>query len=182
MNKRNSQIDVKGSSHQAAQNDYLQKLADQLMVKPHQKSGAFDISGSTAPASEQCELRGGFAHRPNSQMTSICNLDNSLTPVIKFADDAQIIKILKNKQKLVAFREMIIMHIKKNDLSTKIISEDFEKMTNDIILPLNSFKQCLQVIGIHLNPQVSILNLFLIYFKQQLSKFAVKGEIMMKNK
>jgi len=101
--------------------------------------------------------------RPNSQMTSIYSIENSLTPVNKHTDDAQISKILKNKQKLVAFREMVIMHIKKNDLSTKIISDDFEKMTNDIILPLGSFKQCLQVIGITLSPQVSKI-CFLIHF------------------
>ena len=90
-------------------------------------------------------------HRPNSQMTSIYNYDN-MTPVVKFTDDESITKILKNKQKLRALREMVILHIKKNDLSTKIISDDFEKMSNDIILPLNSFKQCLQVVGIHLTP------------------------------
>lgn len=48
------------------------------------------------------------------------------------------------------------MHIKKNDMSTKIISSDFEKMSNDIILPLNSFKQCLQVVGISMSLQVSL--------------------------
>lgn len=35
---------------------------------------------------------------------------------------------------------MVIMHVKKNELSTKLIAEDFEKMSNDIILPLASFK------------------------------------------
>jgi hypothetical protein len=35
---------------------------------------------------------------------------------------------------------MVIMHIKKNDISTKILSDDFEKQSNDIILPLSSFK------------------------------------------
>jgi hypothetical protein len=47
---------------------------------------------------------------------------------------------MKTKQQLDKFREMVIMHIKKNDLSTKIISEDFNNTTNDIILPLASFK------------------------------------------
>ena len=50
---------------------------------------------------------------------------------------------------------MVIMHIKKNELSTKIIASDFDMTSNDIILPLPSFKQCLGVIGINLSPMVS---------------------------
>lgn len=75
----------------------------------------------------------------------------------RFTDDEQIKQILSNKQKLIAFREMVIMHIKKNDIATKILSEDLEKQTNDIILPLSSFKQCLKVIGVSLSPAVSAL-------------------------
>ena len=64
---------------------------------------------------------------PASQLSSLCNvnLEGALTPV--FTKDSQISNILANRQKLIAFREMVIMHIKKNDLSTKIISADFEK-------------------------------------------------------
>ena len=52
MNKRNSQADAKGSHHMASQNDYVQRLAEQLMTKPQHKGGAIDVSGSTAPASD----------------------------------------------------------------------------------------------------------------------------------
>lgn len=50
---------------------------------------------------------------------------------------------------------MVVMHAKKNDLSTKLIADDLEKTNNDIVLPLSAFKQCLQVIGVNLNPKVS---------------------------
>lgn len=63
--------------------------------------------------------------------------------------------ILKNKQKLRAFREMVVMHVKKNDLQTKLLADDFDKITNDIVIPLSAFKQSLQVIGVNLSPQVS---------------------------
>ena len=82
----------------------------------------------------------------------------------RFTDDEQIKQILSNKQKLIAFREMVIMHIKKNDIATKILSEDLEKQTNDIILPLSSFKQCLKVIGVSLSPAVSALISFWYFY------------------
>ena len=76
--------------------------------------------------------------------------------ITTFSTEAAVSKILKDKKKVVQFREMVIMHIKKNELSTKIISSDFDNTSNDIILPLPSFKQCLSVIGINLSPKVSI--------------------------
>ena len=68
-----------------------------------------------------------------------------------FTSDEQISKILSNKSKLSQFREMVIMHIKKNDIKAKIVASDFEKTSNDIMLPLSSFKQCLQVLGINMS-------------------------------
>lgn len=68
-----------------------------------------------------------------------------------YTEDAQIHSILKNKDRLEKFREMVVMNVKKNDISTQILSKDFD----DIVLPASSFKQCLSVIGIHLSPQVS---------------------------
>jgi len=76
------------------------------------------------------------------------SLNNSMVNVggIKapaFTDDVAVTKILSNKTKLAQFREMVIMHIKKNDLQQKLVASDFEKTSNDIMLPLSSFKQCL---------------------------------------
>jgi hypothetical protein len=73
----------------------------------------------------------------------------------RFTEDSEIHNILSNKQNLAKFREMVVMHIKKNDLSTKILGAEFDKVSNDVILPLNAFKQCLRVVGITLKPEVS---------------------------
>lgn len=110
------------------------------MVESREKSTAA-VSGATGK------------DRASSQMNSITGYDNFAAE--KYTDDETIKQIFKNKQKLVAFREMVIMHIKKNDIATKILSDDLEKQTNDIILPLSSFKQCLKVIGVTLSPAVS---------------------------
>ena len=49
------------------------------------------------------------------------------------------------------------MHLKKEDVSTKVIShENLTDLKQQIILPINSFKQCLQVIGVQLSPEVSL--------------------------
>jgi hypothetical protein len=46
---------------------------------------------------------------------------------------------------------MVVMHAKKNDLSTKMIADDLDRI-NEIVLPLGAFRQCLKVIGIDMNP------------------------------
>jgi hypothetical protein len=52
---------------------------------------------------------------------------------------------------------MVCMHLKKEDVSTKVIShENLTDLKQQIILPINSFKQCLLVIGIQLSPEVSL--------------------------
>ena len=107
--------------------EYMQKLSNQLREK-HQT-----LDTET---------------RPNSDMASFQN-------PLQYTDDATINRILSKKQKLVAFREIVILHLKKNDLSTKIIAEDIEQQSTDIVLSLNSFKQCLKTIGVYLSPQVS---------------------------
>ena len=82
--------------------------------------------------------------------------DQKKTQLIpRFTEESELHNIMSNKQNLAKFREMVVMHIKKNDLSTKILGSDFEKVSNDVILPLTSFKQCLRVVGITLKPEVS---------------------------
>ena len=120
----------KRNSYNGKQNEYINKLTDQIIGRGQSQMDHQSESMSAAGPQE--------------------------TTKSQFTDDETITKLLGNKQKLFQFREMVIMHIKKNDISTKIISSDFEKLSNDIILPLGSFKQCLNVLGITLKPQVSI--------------------------
>jgi len=81
--------------------------------------------------------------------------EHKIQIIPRFTEDSEIHNILSNKQNLAKFREMVVMHIKKNDLSTKILGAEFDKVSNDVILPLNAFKQCLRVVGITLKPEVS---------------------------
>lgn len=50
------------------------------------------------------------------------------------ADDAQVAKILQNKHKLKQFRDMVIMFLKKNDLSTQIIQSDLQDSNSAVVL------------------------------------------------
>lgn len=71
-------------------------------------------------------------------------------------DDAQISKLLSDKQKLKQFRDLVIIQLKKNDIQQKIIANEFQTGNNsDIVLPKSNFKQCLQAIGAHLSHEVS---------------------------
>ena len=35
---------------------------------------------------------------------------------------------------------MVIMHVKRNDLQQRLVASDFDKVTNDIVLPYANFK------------------------------------------
>ena len=112
----------KRNSYNGKQKEYINKLTDQVIQRQHNET---EISNN-----------------PRSREKSAYKDDKEYT------EDAQVAAILKNKDRLEKFREMVIMHVKKNDISTQILSKDLE----DIVLPANSFKQCLNVIGIQLSP------------------------------
>lgn len=140
MGKRKS-LNEKIQNH----DEYLQKLTDQLVGQCAKKTAhayVYDQKERSTAASG-ASARKEFGTRASSQLNSTTGFDANISPHTNYTSDDKITKILSNRQKLIAFREMVIMHIKKNDLSTKIISEDIEKHSKDLILPLSSFKQCL---------------------------------------
>jgi len=58
-----------------------------------------------------------------------------------YSDSADVEKALQNPLKIQQFRDMVIMHLKKDDVSTKVISSDkLSDLREQIILPINSFK------------------------------------------
>lgn len=76
------------------------------------------------------------------QSTYLDKLTQKMTPF--YTENISIPKILGNPTKSKQFRDMVMMHLKKEDVSTKVISHDnLTDLSQQIILPISSFKQCL---------------------------------------
>ena len=120
--------------------------------------------------------KNSFQDGKKLQSQYLDKLQSSKTLQPFYSNNETIEKILQHPVKSKQFRDMVCMHLKKEDVSTKVIShENLTDLKQQIILPINSFKQCLQVIGVQLSPEVSLTFDFDIF--QQLNKFVVRGDV-----
>lgn len=89
----------------------MTKLANQLMsaYKTQTKIRINDMDQRESTTTET--LRNDI---PQKRTTSILNQLTVKDQI--FSNEDAVKNILKNKQKLRAFREMVVMHVKKNDL------------------------------------------------------------------
>lgn len=89
----------------------MTKLANQLMsaYKTQTKIRINDMDQRESTTTET--LRNDI---PQKRTTSILNQLTVKDQI--FSNEEAVKNILKNKQKLRAFREMVVMHVKKNDL------------------------------------------------------------------
>lgn len=89
--------------------------------------------------------------------------------------DAEIRAALAKPGSFQRFREMVVMHLRKGDWSTQLAQglqlDNHRSSTamgegpaRELILPMNSFRQCLQVAGVRASPA-------------QVSKFVVRGNV-----
>jgi hypothetical protein len=89
--------------------------------------------------------------------------------------DAEIRAALAKPGSFQRFREMVVMHLRKGDWSTQLthsLQLDHSRSSTalgeaparELILPMNSFKQCLQVAGVRAS-------------QAQVSKFVVRGNL-----
>ena len=70
----------------------------------------------------------------------------------KATTDSEIAVTLTKVANLQKFKEMVLMNLKKSDMPTQVL---VNQRSDEVVLPVNSFKQCLKVIGINIGHAVS---------------------------
>ena len=117
-------------------------------------------------------------YQPPSTKADTETIQTSAAELNKLSSDEEIKAILENVGTLTRFREMVYMNLKKKDLSTEILMQGSGPNKNEIILPVNSFKQCLKVIGVNLTHEVSFLFNLILFSKSSDSLLRVMYQDM----
>lgn len=161
---------AKGYAHQQSLEKIYGKTSNVFLSRQSKSSSKLFATPTTAAATGNLMRESGDKMKDNMKAS-----ERNLTQVslknqqadktggagTKAMTDSEIAVTLAKVANLQKFKEMVLMNLKKSDMPTQVL---VNQRSDEVVLPVNSFKQCLKVIGVNIG-------------QAQLQRFAIRGDV-----
>lgn len=140
---------AKGYAHQKSLEKIYGKTSNVFLSRQSKSSSKLFVTPTTAAATDNLK-----ASERNLTQVNLKNQQAQKTgdTGAKAMTDSEIAAALAKVANLQKFKEMVLMNLKRSDMPTQVL---VNQRSDEVILPVNSFKQCLKVIGVNIGQAVS---------------------------